>query len=85
MEIPRLVATDLGRFEVTAQRFLPQEYAPGWTPEKVNVRRFTFLDRWFGLDGISDGDESVRDGHATPQLGVTRSLIMMPLDKSLYD
>ncbi|MGH8070465.1 MAG: hypothetical protein ACRERE_35560 [Candidatus Entotheonellia bacterium] len=38
----KLVATDLGMFEVTPQGFRLQEHAPGWTPEKVNVGRFTY-------------------------------------------
>jgi acyl CoA:acetate/3-ketoacid CoA transferase beta subunit len=40
--VVKLVATDLGLFEVTPQGLLLQEHAPGWTPEKVKVGRFTY-------------------------------------------
>lgn len=33
--VVKLVATDLGLFEVTAQGFKLREYAPGWTPEDI--------------------------------------------------
>ena len=33
--VVKLVATDLGLFEVSSQGFLLREYAPGWTPEEI--------------------------------------------------
>src|SRR5918992_784790 len=33
--VVKLVATDLGLFEVTPQGFKLREYAPGWTPEDI--------------------------------------------------
>ena len=33
--VVKLVATDLGLFEVTPQGFKLREYAPGWTPEEI--------------------------------------------------
>ena len=39
--VVKLVAADLGLFEVTPQGLLLQEHVPSWTPDKVNVARFT--------------------------------------------
>jgi acyl CoA:acetate/3-ketoacid CoA transferase beta subunit len=33
--VVKLVATDLGLFEVTSQGFKLCEHAPGWTPEEI--------------------------------------------------
>ncbi|MBM3224073.1 MAG: 3-oxoacid CoA-transferase subunit B [Candidatus Tectomicrobia bacterium] len=33
--VVKLVATDLGLFEITPQGFMLREYAPGWTPEEI--------------------------------------------------
>jgi 3-oxoacid CoA-transferase B subunit len=33
--VVKLVATDLGLFEVTRQGFMLREHAPGWTPEEI--------------------------------------------------
>jgi acyl CoA:acetate/3-ketoacid CoA transferase beta subunit len=33
--VVKLVATDLGLFEVTPDGFVLREYAPGWTPEEI--------------------------------------------------
>jgi 3-oxoacid CoA-transferase subunit B len=33
--VVKLVATDLGLFEVTPQGFVLREHAPGWTPEEI--------------------------------------------------
>lgn len=54
--VVKLVATDLGLFEVTPQGFKLREYAPGWTPEDIqeqtearlitveDLREFRFRD-----------------------------------------
>lgn len=36
--VVKLVATDLGLFEVTANGFCLREHAPGWTPEEIQER-----------------------------------------------
>lgn len=33
--VVKLVATDLGLFEITPQGFTLREYAPGWTPDEI--------------------------------------------------
>lgn len=55
--VVKLVATDLGLFEVTPQGFKLREYAPGWTPEDIqeqtearliiadDLREFRFRDQ----------------------------------------
>ena len=35
VEVVKLVATDLGLFEVTPEGFKLREYAPGWDPEEI--------------------------------------------------
>jgi 3-oxoacid CoA-transferase B subunit len=54
--VVKLVATDLGLFEVTPDGFVLRENAPGWTPEEIqrlteaalivprNVQAFRFRD-----------------------------------------
>ena len=54
--VVKLVATDLGLFEVTPQGFKLLEYAPGWSPEDIqelteakliiaeDLREFRFRD-----------------------------------------
>ena len=55
--VVKLVATDLGLFEVTPQGFKLREYAPGWAPEEIqeqtearlviadDLRQFRFRDQ----------------------------------------
>ena len=55
--VVKLVATDLGLFEVTSQGFKLREHAPGWTPEEIqeqtearliiadDLREFRFRDQ----------------------------------------
>jgi acyl CoA:acetate/3-ketoacid CoA transferase beta subunit len=33
--VVKLVATDVGLFQVTPDGFVLREYAPGWTPEEI--------------------------------------------------
>jgi acetate CoA/acetoacetate CoA-transferase beta subunit len=35
--VVKLVATDLGLFEITAQGLTLREFAPGWTPEEIQA------------------------------------------------
>ena len=46
--VVKLVATDLGLFELTAQGFRLMEHAPGWSPEEIQEQtgaKFTIADQ----------------------------------------
>ena len=42
--VVKLVATDLGLFEVTPLGFKLREFAPGWTPEEIQEQTEAKLD-----------------------------------------